>query len=250
MIPRLSEALQAAYEAFGRHSLSHPLEACHCESCMSAEVAESILKTPLRELSNDQLSEYTNSAHGWSDQFLYLLPRYMELIAQGDRPTYLDADSIFSRFRDAPENCLTPQETYTLGNWLTVLFEETLHHPISNEELACALARQNQASWNGFGNDVCEIVQIALPTPFDTLQLRALWEACQTREAALRMASAIYFGLGARRFNKSSLLSRLPTEAASHWYDWFTREDHTERLSRAYEREMDPLAKEFLLLAI
>ncbi|WP_414471418.1 hypothetical protein [Microvirga sp. M2] len=242
--------MQAAYEAFGHHGLGQQLDVCHCESCMSAEIAESILKTPLRELSNEQLSEYTNSAHGWSDQFLYLLPRYMELITQGDRPTYLDADSIFSRFRYAPEDCLTRQEASALGDWLTVLFGETLCRPISSEELACALARQNQPSWNGFGNDACEIVQIALPTPVDTSQLRALWEGCETREATLRMASAIYFGLGARRFNRSSLLPGRPSEAAAQWYDWFTRKDHTERLSRAYERETDLLTKEFLLLAI
>lgn len=122
--------------------------------------------------------------------------------------------------------------------------------PISSEELACALARQNGPSWDGFGNDICDVIQIALPTPFDTSQFQALWEACEAREASLRMASTLYFGLGAKRFHRDSLLPEHASEAAVRWRDWFTCNDHTEKLSRAYEREVDLQVKEFLLLAI
>lgn len=250
MKPRLKDAVQNAYEAFGWRSLSAPLEVCHCESCMSAEMARSILETPLRELSNEQLSEYTNSAHDWSDQFLYLLPRYMELITQGERPTYLDPEHIFGRFRYAPENCMSPSEIAALNEWFSALFVETLYRPITSEELTCALARQNQSSWDGFGADICEIIQIALPTPFDTLQLQVIWKACEVREASLRMASTLYFGIGAQRFQKDSLLPKYASNASAQWHDWFTLKDHMEKLSQAYDRETDPQAKELLLLAI
>lgn len=250
MTPRLHRAIEDAYRVFGTHRLGESLEVCHCPCCMTQTTAQSILSTPLRDLTNEQLSEYTNSAHGWSDQFLHLLPRYMELISQGERPSDLFPEHILSRFRYAPENCMTASETAALTEWLTALFEDTLCRPISSEELACALAWQNQPSWEGFGRDICEVIQIALPTPFDTSQFRMLWEECEVREANLRLASAIYFGIGAQRFHKDKLLPQVVSEASAQWHDWFAFRDHTNKLIEAFERETDPRGKEFLLLAI
>lgn len=250
MKPRLKDAVQNAYGAFGWRSLSAPLEVCHCNSCMSEEMAESILETPLRELSNEQLSEYTNSAHDWSDQFLYLLPRYMELITQGERPTNLDPDHIFFRFRYAPENCLTNLEFAAFSAWFTALFEEVLCDTISSDELNCALSSQSRSWWKGFGHDVCEIIEIALPTPFDSTQLLKLWQACEAREANLRLASALIFGIGAEKFRKSSYRSKAAEQEAAQWHDWFTLHDHTAKLGEAFERELDSQAQEFLLTAL
>ncbi|WP_262031756.1 hypothetical protein [Microvirga sp. Mcv34] len=250
MNSRLNKTVQNAYEAFGWRDLKSPLEVCHCESCMSAEMAESILKTPLRELSNEQLSEYTNSAHGWSDQFLTLLPRYMELISLGERPTDLDADHILSRFRYAPEICLTDMELAAFSDWFTTLFEETLCRSISSGELDCALSSQSRSRWEGFGHDVCEVIEIALPTPFGSVKFQKFWEACEAREASLRLASALIFGIGAEKFRKSNHWSERAEEQAARWYHWFTLHDHTAKLAEAFERESDPKAQEFLLAAL
>lgn len=249
MPPRLSNAVQNAYRAFEWRSLSAPLEVCHCNCCMSEEMAQSILATPLRELSNEQLSEYTNSAHGWSDQFLALLPRYMDLISRGERPTYIDPDHILSRFCYAPESCLTDSEQAAFNEWFMALFEETLCGSTSSGELDCALVSQS-GSWEGFGSDVCEIIEIALPTPFEAMQFLKFWEACETREANLRLASTLIFGIGAERFRKSGHWSERAKEQAARWHHWFTLHDHTAKLIEAYERELDPKVQEFLLAAL
>lgn len=251
MTERLNAAIERAYEAFGSRRLEGRLEVCHCECCMTEEMARSIQNTPLRDLSNEQLSEYTNSAHGWSDQFLYLLPRYMELVSHGQRPTYLDADHIFSRFRYAPEHCMTGSENAAFAEWLLALFEATLCSPISVAELECAQAGRGGTSWSGFGSDLCEVIEIALPPPFDTNQLQAVWDSCKSREANLRLASTLIFGIGAQRFHDSCFfLPGRAREAATGWYEWFTLTDHTQRLSEAFEQETDSDAKEFLLAAI
>ncbi|EIM25314.1 hypothetical protein [Microvirga lotononidis] len=250
MNSRLNNAVQNAYEAFGWRSLSGLLEVCHCECCMSEVMAESILKTPLRELSNEQLSEYTNSAHGWSDQFLTLLPRYMDLISRGERPTDLDPDHILSRFRYAPENFLTDFEFAAFSEWFMALFEEALCRTISSNELDCALSAQSKSWWEGFGNDVCEIIEIALPTPFDSTQFLKRWEACEAREANLRLASTLIFGIGAKKFRKSNHWSERAEEQAARWHSWFTLQDHTGKLGEAIERESDPKVQEFLMAAL
>ena len=217
---------------------------------MTKEVAQSILTTPLRELTCEQLAEYTNSAHEWSDQFLALLPRYMELIAQSQWPTDLDADHILGRFRYAPDQPLTPSENAAFDGWLLTLFELTLCSPIVAEELDCALAFRNQPSWTGFGNDICDVIEVALPTPFDTGRFQTLWENCANREADLRLATTTVFGIGAQRFSRSRFFPGRTREQAAVWYEWFMVTDHRERLSRAFERETDPRAQELLLMAI
>lgn len=250
MTPRLQNAIEKSYAAFGWRGLEAPLEVCHCSCCMTWEMSKSILTTPLRELSNEQLSEYTNSAHGWSNQFLYLMPRYMELVAKGERPTYIDADYIFSRFCFAPENCMTAAEAAALDEWLLALFEDTLCSPITPVDIDSALAQQSNPWWKGFGEDVCEIIEIALPTPFDTAQLQSLWGSCETLEANLRLAITLAFGIGAQHFTSRHVSSERVRQQAADWYEWFTLEDHTERLTRAFERATDPRAQELLLLAL
>lgn len=164
--------------------------------------------------------------------------------------TYLDPDHILSRFRYAPENCLTPSEAAAFSEWFIALFKETLCQPISTAELDYALASQWKPYWAGFGNDACEIVEIALPTPFDTRQLLQLWDACEEREAILRLASTLIFGIGAQKFMPSRLLTKRAQEQAVHWHHWFTLADHTEKLEKAFEREVDPKVQELLLAAM
>jgi hypothetical protein len=214
---------------------------------MTHEMARSIVSTPLRNLSNEQLTEYTNSAHEWSDQFLYLLPRYMELIAQGQRPTDLDAEHIFWRFRFAPTPCMTSSETAAFDEYLLALFESTLCGDISPDELECALNSQDRPSWSGFGVDVCDVIELAIPTPFDTALFQTLWNACEAQEASLRLVSAISFGIGATRFRRERPLSGPEREAKARWHEWFTLADHTEKLIKAFDRESDPRVQAFIL---
>jgi hypothetical protein len=217
---------------------------------MSEAMAASILTTPLRELSKEQLTEYTNSAHGWSEQFLAFLPRYMELISDGEWPTYLGPDSVLSRFADLPVDPLTADEHATFATWLLVLFDEALLRPIPPEELSDAENDHFGLAIAGIGYDICDIIELALPTPFDTLRFQQIWEDCEAREAALRLAATISFGIGDERFRDTRYRPESTQAEASRWYTWFTKTDHSKLLARAFERETDPLAQEFLLAAI
>lgn len=248
---RLREAVEEAYRVFGaRDELRAPLQVCHCPSCMSEATAEGILTTPLRQLSKEQLTEYTNSAHGWSEQFLVLLPRYMELISEGEWPTYLGPESVLSRFADLPGDPLTADEHAAFATWLRILFEEALLRAIAPEELSDAENDHFGLAIAGIRYDICDIIDLALPTPFDTLRFQQIWESCDAREAALRLAATISFGISDARFRAARYRPESAQAEAARWYAWFTKTDRSKLLGRAFERETDPRAQEFLLAAM
>lgn len=96
MTPQLQAAVERAYKVFSPYSDvfgSRSLEVCRCTCCMYSKSEHELLNTPLHEITADTLAEYTNSAHGWDDavisrEFRYFLPRYLELMAQYNPPSY------------------------------------------------------------------------------------------------------------------------------------------------------------------
>jgi hypothetical protein len=103
MTPELQTIVEDAYRVFGRHRITTPtLSVCHCNCCMTDETERALITTPLRRIPADLLAEYTNSAHGWDDgpiarEMRYFLPRYFELIAQGDPPDNIGLDICLRR---------------------------------------------------------------------------------------------------------------------------------------------------------
>ena len=94
MDEQLRHAVENAYDAFQNAVIGQRLEVCRCAVCFGgAEDAErGLVETPLRELTAAQLAVYTNSAHGWHDDMLYFLPRYLELLALGEVPAWFETD--------------------------------------------------------------------------------------------------------------------------------------------------------------
>lgn len=247
MTPRLRNAFETAYKAFGSRRLGRPMEVCRCNVCMSDEMERSILRTPVRELSREQLYEYTNSAHGWSDEFLYFIPRYMELIERGEELTLFDKHQILSRFKEAPENRMSAAEEAALGEWLLALFEDRLLRPISDEDLDEAAGSIGELCFPDFlGRDLADVIEVASPTPFDTAEFQRLWESCRTREADLRLAGLILLATA-----EGWSTTGAPRKTKAAWWTWLSRfwsDDN--RLVEAFERETDECAQELLLAAL
>lgn len=84
-----AESLRAVIDAlYARLPAYVPptLSVCLCGVCMTPETLAQIIATPVRDLSPDLIAEYTNSAHAVPqnpDDLRALLPRYLDLMAQG-----------------------------------------------------------------------------------------------------------------------------------------------------------------------
>lgn len=247
MTPRLRSAIESAYRAFGSRGLGARMEVCRCSVCMSDETERSILRTPLRDLSRQHVYEYTNSAHGWSDEFLYFIPRYMELITEGEELTLFDQHHILSRFKDAPENCMSAAEEAAFGEWLLALFEDRLLKPISDLDLEEAAGSIGAPCFPDFlARGLAEVIEIASPTPFDTTAFQRLWESCRTREADLRLAGLILLATAEGWSTTGS-----PRRTKSQWWSWLSRFWSGDgRLAAAFEREADGRAQALLLAAL
>lgn len=102
--PVVAEAVARCYAVFSSYTVSRQLEVCHCDCCMTEEVRQEIITTPVPDLSRALVTEYTNSAHGvphQTDDMKALLPRYLELIAQDEEPDYSGVGTVLLRYGQA-----------------------------------------------------------------------------------------------------------------------------------------------------
>lgn len=125
-------AVANAYQVFAHHKIGRTLDVCRCPVCFGdgTVIEARLVRTPLREVTSADLSEYTNSAHGWGDDMLYLLPRYLDLIAQGEPPHhYGGIEYALSRLQHTPWRDTWPAaERDALDGFFVALFTEALHN--------------------------------------------------------------------------------------------------------------------------
>ncbi|MEU4470727.1 hypothetical protein [Micromonospora sp. NPDC023888] len=118
--------VDALYAAFADHPMPADMEACpHC-----VEPADLALfaRTPLRELTIDQLEAYLANEGTWGDgtEVPHLLPRLLEAFARGEI-SYLPPEAVTARMRDqwhgwsADERAAV--ERFLLGWWHRTLLE-------------------------------------------------------------------------------------------------------------------------------
>lgn len=99
----LRERVEAAYAA-APERVSPGLEVCDCPVCMTEEVRQAIVSSPCRDLRAGLISEYSNSAHGVPsnlNDLAALLPRYIDLMAEGEATDSLGIGVELSRFGGA-----------------------------------------------------------------------------------------------------------------------------------------------------
>jgi hypothetical protein len=94
----LQAAVESAYRIFAQYRPGNTLATCRCPQCMDDETMQLLLRTPLKDIDQRLLSEYTWSANGTDDphynpdELRYFLPRYFEFIAAGIYPCFGDEE--------------------------------------------------------------------------------------------------------------------------------------------------------------
>jgi len=82
---KLSNAINNFYQAFADVSAPDHIDGCPC--CITEKEIQTLLTTPLRELSQDDLASYASSALltvGSDSDYLYYLPRIVEISISDD----------------------------------------------------------------------------------------------------------------------------------------------------------------------
>lgn len=96
---KLEKLLEEGYDLFSEYHLGASLDVCkYC--CVSDEVENKLLRTPIKEIDIELMSEYLLSAQCYTlkefNDMCYFLPRILELIAENKFPWYSE-ESIFNR---------------------------------------------------------------------------------------------------------------------------------------------------------
>lgn len=173
MSPELQAAIENAYAVFGRFgNPGRALTVCHCPSCMSEATEAELLATPLRDMEAQLLAEYTNSAHGWSDQIRYFLPRYFELIAAGDPPHHFHSIVCLTRLGD--------------GDWRTAWLEAEVAavEGFFDAMVHAAIADIGKDD----GRDLEDVLLMIADAGGSLDRALAVWEAAPDPDAAAAMA--------------------------------------------------------------
>lgn len=173
MSPELQAAIETAYTAFARYgNPGRALTVCHCPCCMSEATEAQLLATPLRDIEAPLLAEYTNSAHGWSDQIRYFLPRYFELIAAGDPPHHWGSLACLSRLRE--------------GDWRTA-WPEAERAAVEGFFDAMVRAAVADIGKDG-GHDLEDVLLMICDAGGDLDRALGVWEGARDPHAAAAMA--------------------------------------------------------------
>jgi hypothetical protein len=98
----LHSVVEHAYTVFGSYRPGPQLMVCRCGRCVGESVEKRLLNTPLRQIPQHVLSEYTWAADAddpsaSANELRYFLPRYFELIAVGEHPCFGDPEPTLRR---------------------------------------------------------------------------------------------------------------------------------------------------------
>jgi hypothetical protein len=125
----VSQAIENVYLAFASELKPRQIEACPC--CVDHEAIRSLLNTPLRELSAQQLSGYTSSVLltvGSETDFRHFLPRILE-ISLTDEHSYLDVEIILGKLPRASWHRWPQKQRDTLIALFRAVFEASIQDP-------------------------------------------------------------------------------------------------------------------------
>lgn len=96
---------------------------CHCPVCVDQPTRQLMLATPIRSLTPELIREYSGSAHGVPDDpadLTAILPRYLDLMAQGIAVDHVGVGVELRRFgeaRAAKPPALTAASADLLDGW-------------------------------------------------------------------------------------------------------------------------------------
>lgn len=124
-----NQLVEALYEIFSRYRLTPPMEVCRCPACVGPETEKALLSTPLKKLTPALLSEFTNSAHvpGSEVEMKYFLPRYIEVLLQGEPTSSLGWECSLNRLGDFAWTQWPDKERKLVEAALTTVVEQALN---------------------------------------------------------------------------------------------------------------------------
>ncbi|HEY4083476.1 MAG TPA: hypothetical protein VGM81_22530 [Burkholderiaceae bacterium] len=124
----LQAVIVDAYTVFGRHRApAHPLDACTA-CCLSEELEQEMRQLPLNKLSGRHFYEYNTAAKSDTqpaDEVLYLLPRMLELIAEGV-DVHHSIELALQRVGSCPSGSFGQKELDVLDRFALAYFQEAL----------------------------------------------------------------------------------------------------------------------------
>ncbi len=246
MTPELAAAVENAYCEFTRDRLRGAIAVCNCNVCVSAQDERALCTVPLRQMPSALLAEYTHSAYGWddrvADELRYFLPRYFELIAQGDPPTNIDIEVCLVRLHDAAYRTKWPaSETAAIDTFLAALLRARLSEAPGIDP--AGFPRSD-------GDAVEEVLCMAAHADGDITVLLDIWDADRGRAATLHMANIVGKADWRRQQLESSFwtMSERPHVDSAMWevLAWLPRPESRERLEDACMAEQDEAAAALL----
>jgi hypothetical protein len=245
------QAVENAYRVFARYDLSSGLEVCRCNVCVAPDQERLLTQTPLRDIPSPTLAEYTNSAHEWTervaDQLRYFLPRYFELIAQGDIPSNLGIETCLKRLFDANWRQAWPQpEVKAIECYFAALFRSVLVSPHSTLAEFAGLPSYHADSAEDL---LCMVTYAGGDLP----ALLAIWDETRCKAADLRLANVTGSAEWLRnRLRNSCWYDVAPPHVEAAMGDvmtWLRRPVVRERLEAACLAASDPAEAALLSMA-
>jgi hypothetical protein len=184
MTPELQEIVDHSYRVFERYRLNGNVTVCTCPVCASEQDAHLLTVTPLRDISASLLGEYTQAAHSLvEDEMRYFLPRYFELLANGEDPSPIGIEVCLSRMGGANYRARWPKdEVEVIDAFFAALFRSWL-----DASARCHMGRIVLLS----GLDIEELLCMVAYAGGDFAPLLRVWDATAGRLADLRIAALI-----------------------------------------------------------
>lgn len=178
----MREIIAAAYRVFGNYRLQSRLTVCMCNVCVSVEDELALRTTPLKEVSERLLMQYTDSAHGYGgDEFLHFVPRYFELVAEGYEPSGAGLEVCFRRLGEAEcRQQLKPEEAALADS-----FFERLHHDLRD--------KIDYGDWpiGRVAENILEYVVMVAIAGGDLERILRDWDRDERPTATLHLASVV-----------------------------------------------------------
>jgi len=244
---RLKVAVDEAYKVFASYPMRAPLIYCDCNVCMTPEQARALVSTPLREIPQGLMSEYTNSAHGYDreliePQFKYLLPRYLELIADCKPPGQLDIETCLDRLGSAGyRTSWAASEVEVIDAFFDAFVEANLGN-LYLDKWPVGLRLEF---------DMIDVLVMVVRASGDLERVLGVFDKAPDPEAAVHMAS-MRAGVeirDGRQLYRSAFLDDCPAQAARIG-EWLMRDSVTERILEAADLLDDPSYDDVLELGL
>lgn len=222
----LQSVIEAAYKAFRRHARPVlPLDVC-LDCCMDPRVEREMREKPLRELTARHFYEYNTSAKSAEQpaaEMLYLLPRMLELIAEG-----ADVHHSPELFLDRVGRC--PAGT----------FDEAQHRVL--DEFALCLFAQAIDAERTWGKEPLSLLLMFDIGGVDVTPLLVLWAASETPASTLHYVHDTYWDFWPARDCDNAFAGDRP-EFRARLRDWLLDQANRRRFA---DKLMEP---EFLAAA-